>query len=125
MLLWLASPEPNIISSTVMSGRLPASWALHRQPVILMVMFVDVMVCKGPIHPRKRSPSVSAGVWRGHLRTNAVGANLNREWAEPSLERSPEVSTAPVYGTPCCKHVLHCLVCMCLTFFTAGCARPP
>jgi murein tripeptide amidase MpaA len=31
------------------------------------------------------------GVWRGHLRTNAVGANLNREWAEPSLERSPEV----------------------------------
>jgi len=31
------------------------------------------------------------GSARGHLRTNAVGANLNREWAEPSLERSPEV----------------------------------
>ncbi len=31
------------------------------------------------------------GVFRGHLRTNAVGANLNREWREPSLERSPEV----------------------------------
>ncbi len=30
------------------------------------------------------------GVARGHLRTNASGANLNREWAEPSLERSPE-----------------------------------
>lgn len=28
---------------------------------------------------------------RGHLRTNAVGANLNREWAAPTLERSPEV----------------------------------
>lgn len=28
---------------------------------------------------------------RGHLRTNAIGVNLNREWAEPSLERSPEV----------------------------------
>ncbi|EDP63164.1 peptidase M14, carboxypeptidase A [alpha proteobacterium BAL199] len=31
------------------------------------------------------------GVFRGHLRTNAGGANLNREWREPSLERSPEV----------------------------------
>ncbi|WP_100657482.1 M14 family metallopeptidase [Alteromonas flava] len=31
------------------------------------------------------------GAARGHLRTNAVGANLNREWAEPTLERSPEV----------------------------------
>jgi murein tripeptide amidase MpaA len=28
---------------------------------------------------------------RGHLRTNACGANLNREWSEPSQERSPEV----------------------------------
>ena len=27
----------------------------------------------------------------GHLRTNAVGVNLNREWAEPTAERSPEV----------------------------------
>lgn len=31
------------------------------------------------------------GVYRGHLRTNAKGANLNREWREPSLEHSPEV----------------------------------
>jgi len=31
------------------------------------------------------------GVYRGNLRTNAAGANLNREWREPSLERSPEV----------------------------------
>jgi len=28
---------------------------------------------------------------RGHLRTNAVGVNLNREWAQPSIEKSPEV----------------------------------
>ena len=27
----------------------------------------------------------------GNLRTNAAGANLNREWLEPSPERSPEV----------------------------------
>lgn len=27
----------------------------------------------------------------GNLRTNAAGANLNREWAEPSAEKSPEV----------------------------------
>ena len=37
------------------------------------------------------------GAVRGHLRTNAAGANLNREWATkrfyeaPTLERSPEV----------------------------------
>jgi len=31
------------------------------------------------------------GSRRGHLRTNAAGANLNREWAEPAMERSPEV----------------------------------
>ncbi|HSG56792.1 MAG TPA: M14-type cytosolic carboxypeptidase [Paracoccaceae bacterium] len=31
------------------------------------------------------------GSVRGHLRTNAAGINLNREWASPSPERSPEV----------------------------------
>ncbi len=31
------------------------------------------------------------GSRRGHLRTNAVGVNLNREWDAPSMERSPEV----------------------------------
>jgi murein tripeptide amidase MpaA len=31
------------------------------------------------------------GSRRGHLRTNAAGANLNREWQAPSMERSPEV----------------------------------
>ena len=31
------------------------------------------------------------GSRRGHLRTNAAGANLNREWSEPTLEKSPEV----------------------------------
>lgn len=31
------------------------------------------------------------GSYRGHLRTNAIGVNLNREWALPSMESSPEV----------------------------------
>ncbi|WP_444998484.1 M14 family metallopeptidase [Aliikangiella sp. IMCC44359] len=34
------------------------------------------------------------GSMRGHLRTNAVGANLNREWLTPSMEKSPEVFLA-------------------------------
>lgn len=31
------------------------------------------------------------GSARGHLRTNAVGTNLNREWKSPSMDKSPEV----------------------------------
>jgi len=31
------------------------------------------------------------GSVRGHLRTNAAGVNLNREWANATMERSPEV----------------------------------
>ncbi len=31
------------------------------------------------------------GSIRGNLRSNAAGANLNREWLEPSIEKSPEV----------------------------------
>ena len=31
------------------------------------------------------------GSVRGNLRTNAAGANLNREWMNPSVEKSPEV----------------------------------
>lgn len=31
------------------------------------------------------------GSRRGHLRTNAAGVNLNREWHEPTMDRSPEV----------------------------------
>lgn len=31
------------------------------------------------------------GSYRGHLRTNAVGTNLNREWQAPSMDKSPEV----------------------------------
>lgn len=31
------------------------------------------------------------GSRRGHLRTNAAGRNLNREWADPALDSAPEV----------------------------------
>ena len=31
------------------------------------------------------------GSYRGHLRNNAAGMNLNRAWAQPTMERSPEV----------------------------------
>lgn len=31
------------------------------------------------------------GARRGNLRVNAAGTNLNREWAEPTMEKSPEV----------------------------------
>jgi len=31
------------------------------------------------------------GSARGHLRTNAAGVNLNREWQTPSMDKSPEV----------------------------------
>ena len=33
------------------------------------------------------------GSFRGHIRTNAAGRNLNREWKEPSKNKSPEVYT--------------------------------
>ena len=39
----------------------------------------------------------------GNLRTNAAGANLNREWLEPSAERSPEVK--------CVRDALHAIGC--------------
>lgn len=31
------------------------------------------------------------GSYRGNLRTNSTGANLNREWLKPSMQASPEV----------------------------------
>lgn len=36
------------------------------------------------------------GSHRGHQRTNAAGANLNREWQNPRLDYAPEVSRPAV-----------------------------
>lgn len=43
------------------------------------------------------------GSARGNLRTNAAGANLNREWMTPSEQRSPEVFHVKnkIYATGC------------------------
>lgn len=43
------------------------------------------------------------GAVRGNLRTNAAGANLNREWMEPSSETSPEVYAVrnKIHATGC------------------------
>lgn len=49
------------------------------------------------MHLRKRCrifvvPNVNPdGSRRGHLRTNAAGRNLNREWEKPDADKSPEV----------------------------------
>jgi len=40
---------------------------------------------------KRRPQHEPDGSRRGHLRTNAAGANLNREWQAPTMERSPEV----------------------------------
>ncbi len=60
---------------------------------------IDLLVSDEPASARLRDratfhvvPNMNPdGSARGHLRTNAAGVNLNREWAEPSLARSPEV----------------------------------
>lgn len=44
---------------------------------------------------------------RGHLRCNAIGANLNREWHAPTLTRSPEV-----YHTLTAMDELGCDMCL-------------
>lgn len=43
------------------------------------------------------------GSAHGNLRTNAAGANLNREWMEPDAERSPEVLAVreAIHATGC------------------------
>lgn len=66
--------------------------------------FMDGLLARllDPHDPVARALLRRADVWvvpnmnpdgsrRGHLRTNAAGANLNREWQAPSMQRSPEV----------------------------------
>jgi murein tripeptide amidase MpaA len=87
------------------SGRKPI-WIIARQhPGETMAeWFVDGMLARlqddaDPVARRLLERAVlyvvpnmnPDGSVRGNLRTNAAGANLNREWQAPSRERSPEV----------------------------------
>lgn len=61
---------------------------------------IDMLTDPANVHARKLLaacrlhivPNMNPdGSFRGHLRTNAAGINLNREWHLPSAEKSPEV----------------------------------
>ena len=55
----------------------------HSDPVVNAILERAVIYLVPNMNPD--------GSRRGHLRTNAVGSNLNREWENPTLEKSPEV----------------------------------
>jgi len=55
----------------------------HSDPVVTAILDKAVIYLVPNMNPD--------GSQRGHLRTNAVGSNLNREWDNPTLEKSPEV----------------------------------
>lgn len=55
----------------------------HSDPVVNAILQKAVIYLVPNMNPD--------GSRRGHLRTNAVGSNLNREWDKASPERSPEV----------------------------------
>ena len=55
----------------------------HSDPVVNAILDKAVIYLVPNMNPD--------GSRRGHLRTNAVGSNLNREWENPTLDKSPEV----------------------------------
>jgi murein tripeptide amidase MpaA len=55
----------------------------HSDPVVNAILQKAVIYLVPNMNPD--------GSRRGHLRTNAVGSNLNREWDKASAEKSPEV----------------------------------
>ena len=55
----------------------------HSDPVVNAILDKAVIYLVPNMNPD--------GSRRGHLRTNAVGSNLNREWDNPTPEKSPEV----------------------------------
>jgi murein tripeptide amidase MpaA len=55
----------------------------HSDPVVNAILDKAVIYLMPNMNPD--------GSRRGHLRTNAVGSNLNREWDTPTPEKSPEV----------------------------------
>jgi len=55
----------------------------HSDPVVNSILDKGVIYLVPNMNPD--------GSRRGHLRTNAVGSNLNREWDNPTPDKSPEV----------------------------------
>ncbi len=55
----------------------------HSDPVVNAILDKAVIYLVPNMNPD--------GSRRGHLRTNAAGSNLNREWENPSVEKSSEV----------------------------------
>ncbi|MCP4876569.1 MAG: carboxypeptidase family protein [Gammaproteobacteria bacterium] len=55
----------------------------HSDPVVNEILDKAVIYLVPNMNPD--------GSRRGHLRTNAVGSNLNREWDNPTPDKSPEV----------------------------------
>ena len=55
----------------------------HSDPVVNSILDKAVIYLVPNMNPD--------GSRRGHLRTNAVGSNLNREWDNPTPDKSPEV----------------------------------
>jgi len=91
-------PVPIWINARQHPGETMAEWFMEGlierlldpvDPVSIQLRSLATLYCVPNMNPD--------GSVRGHLRTNAGGANLNREWASngnyvaPSLERSPEV----------------------------------
>lgn len=85
-------------------GETPASWFAEGLTARLLGLDDDDSAVDGLVAKLRRQftfhivPNINPdGSIRGHLRTNAAGANLNREWCTtgdyvaPTLERSPEV----------------------------------
>ena len=98
--------DMNLVTVGEEGGGRRAIWVIARQhPGETMAeWFVEGMLERllDPADPVARSllaravlhvvPNMNPdGSVRGNLRTNAAGANLNREWQAPSRERSPEV----------------------------------
>jgi len=90
--------EPDAVRKTVWMvarqhpGETMAEWWMeamvnrlvdHSDPVVNALLDKAVIYLVPNMNPD--------GSRRGHLRTNAAGSNLNREWDNPSQDKSPEV----------------------------------
>ena len=84
-----AGPKPVWLYGRQHPGESMTEWWMEGALDWLVGTSATDLLAKATIHV---VPNMNPdGTRRGYLRTNAAGANLNREWAAPSLERSPEV----------------------------------